>query len=105
MTYQSNRMQVTLITAAHTDGRQQMAERVETTVKDALGQFDGQVTRVEAHLSDTRAPNKSHADEVRSTLQARLAGRDVVVVKGHADNAHQATRGAVGKLQRATTIA
>ena len=98
-------MQVILNTDPHTDGRHQMAEHLEAVLQDALARFGGQVTRVEAHLSDARSPNKSHADEIHCTLEARLAGQDAVVVKDHAGNAHQAIRGAAGKLQRAISSA
>ena len=41
------------------------------------------------------------ADDTAATLEARLVGRDPVVVKHRAGNAHQAISGATGKLKRA----
>lgn len=94
-------MQVLLNTDPHVDGRHQMADHLETVVKDALGRFGEQVTRVEAHLADANSHLKVSPDEIHCTLEARLVGLEPVVVKDHAGSAHQAIQGAVGKLQRA----
>ena len=98
-------MQVLLNTDPHVDGRHQMAEHLETVVKEALSRFAGQVTRVEAHLADANSHAKSTPDDIHCTLEARLVGMDPVVVKDHADTAHQAIHGAVAKLKRAITTA
>lgn len=96
-------MQVLLNTDPHVDGRHQMAEYLETVVKDALGRFGDQVTRVEAHLADANSHVKTHPEEIHCTLEARLVGRHPVVVKDQAGSAHQALHGAVDKLKRAVT--
>jgi hypothetical protein len=94
-------MQILLNTDPHTDGRHEMAQHLETVVKDALGRFGGQVTRVEAHLSDANSTTKPGPDDIQCTLEARLVGFEPVVVKDHAGSSHQAIQGAVGKLKRA----
>lgn len=94
-------MQVLLNTDPHTDGRHEMAEHLATVVKEALGRFGEQITRVEAHLSDANSHAKPGPDVIHCTLEARVVGRDPVVVKDHAGTAHQAIEGAVGKLKRA----
>lgn len=96
-------MQVILNTDPHVDGRHQMAEHLESVVKDTLGRFGEHITRVEAHFSNASSHHRSHVEEVQCTLEARLAHLDPVVVKEHADTAHQALQGAVGKLKRAVT--
>ena len=78
-----------------------MAEHLSTVVKDALGRFGEQITRVEAHLADENGHVKTSPDEIQCTLEARLVGREPVVVKDRAGNAHQAINGAVAKLKRA----
>ncbi|HMC15689.1 MAG TPA: HPF/RaiA family ribosome-associated protein [Albitalea sp.] len=98
-------MQVLLNTGTHVDGRHQMAEHLETVVKDALGRFGGQITRVEAHVAQQNSQVKGNPDEIHCTLEARLAGREPVVVKDHASTAHQAIHGAVDKLKRAVKAA
>lgn len=94
-------MQVLLNTDPHTDGRHEMAEHLETVVKDALERFGEQITRVEAHLSDANSHAKSSPDEIHCMLEARLVGLQPIVVKDHSATAHQAINGAVGKLKRA----
>jgi ribosome-associated translation inhibitor RaiA len=96
-------MQVLLNTDPNTDGRQDMAAHLESTVKDALGHFGERITRVEAHLSDANSQAKTGPDEIHCTLEARLRGLEPVVVKDHAGTAHQAINGALGKLKRAVT--
>lgn len=94
-------MQVFLNTDQHTDGRHEMADHLSNVVKDALARFGEHVTRVEAHIADENSHVKTTPDEIQCTLEARLAGRDPVVVKERAGNVHQAIQGAVGKLKRA----
>jgi ribosome-associated translation inhibitor RaiA len=101
MPYPETPMQVMLNTDPHTDGRQEMAEHLESVVKEALGRFGEHITRVEAHLSDANSHAKASPDAIHCTLEARLAGLEPVVVKDHAGTAHQAINGAVGKLKRA----
>ena len=98
-------MQVLLNTDPHVDGRHEMAEHLERVVKDAMSRFVEHVTRVEAHLADANSHVKTGPDEIRCTLEARLAGLEPVVVKDQAGNAHQAIHGAVGKLKRAVATA
>ena len=98
-------MQVLLNTDPHTDGSHEMAAHLETMVKDALGRFGEQITRVEAHLADANSHAKANPDEIHCTLEARLVGLEPVVVKDHAGTAHQAINGAVGKLKRAVATA
>ena len=100
-----NRMQVLLNTDPHTDGRLEMASHLETLVRDALGRFGGQITRVEAHLSDANSHSKTGPADIHCTLEARLAGLEPVVVKDHAGTAHQAIHAAVSKLKRAVATA
>ncbi|QJC55474.1 hypothetical protein HC248_00754 [Polaromonas vacuolata] len=94
-------MQVLLHTDPHVDGGQPMADHLSSVVKDALGRFGEQITRVEAHLADENSHAKSTPDEIQCTLEARLVGLEPVVVKDRAATAHQAITGATGKLKRA----
>ena len=94
-------MQVILNTDPHVDGRHHMAEHLTKVVTDALHRFGENITRVEAHIADENSHVKANPDEIQCTLEARLAGRDPVVVKDRAGSVHQAINGAVGKLKRA----
>ena len=94
-------MQVLLNTDPHVDGRHLMSEHLTTVVTNALGRFGDHITRVEAHIADENGQAKAAPDEIQCTLEARLIGRDPVVVKDRAGSVHQAINGAVGKLKRA----
>ncbi len=94
-------MQVLLNTDTHVDGRQSMAEHLDSVVKEALHRFGEHITRVEAHVTDAVSHAKTNPDDIHCTLEARLVGLEPVVVKDHAASAHQAIQGAVGKLKRA----
>lgn len=97
-------MQVILNTDPHVDGRHQMAEHLETVVKEALGRFADHITRVEAHISNASTNHKTHVEEIQCTLEARLSHLEPVVTKDHAATPHQAIQGALGKLKRAVTV-
>ena len=94
-------MQVLLHSDPNTDGSQPMADHLSTVVKEAMGRFGERITRVEAHLSDVNGHAKTGSNTIHCTLEARLIGLDNIVVKEHADSAHQAIDGAVRKLKRA----
>ena len=94
-------MQVLLHSNPNTDGGRLMAEHLTTVVKEALGRFGDRITRVEAHLSDVNGQAKTGSQAIHCTMEARLIGLDNIVVKEHADSAHQAIDGAVRKLKRA----
>lgn len=100
-------MQILLNSDPNVNGSHLMAEHLKQVVNDAMGRFGEHITRVEAHLSDANSSAKSGANDIHCTLEARLVGLDPLVVKDHADNAHQAIEGAVRKLKRAveTTLA
>jgi len=94
-------MHILLHSDSHTDGGHLMAEHLNKVVQDAMARFSERVTRVEAHLSDVNGQAKTGEGDIHCTLEARLVGHDAIVVKDHADNAHQAIDGAVRKLKRA----
>ena len=54
-------MQVLFSSDASVAAPQAMAQHVEKVVKDALGRFGEQVTRVEAHLTDNNGHQRSHS--------------------------------------------
>lgn len=94
-------MQILLHSDPNTDGSQLMAEHLTSVVQDAMRRFGERITRVEAHLSDSNSQAKASDDDIHCTLEARLVGLEAIVVKDHANNAHQAIEGAVRKLKRA----
>jgi ribosome-associated translation inhibitor RaiA len=98
-------MQVQLNTDKNIHGDDTLAAWVETELKDKLVRFRDQITRIEVHLSDTSGPRNGDQDK-RCKLEARLAGRQPVLVSHDAGKTGDAVRGAIEKLQRAldTTV-
>lgn len=98
-------MHIQLHSDQSTDGSQLMAEHLKVVLAKAMGRFGERISRVEAHLSDADGLAKSSPGDIHCTLEARLVGLDAVVVKNHADNAHEAIDGAVRTLKRAVGAA
>lgn len=93
-------MQIQVHTDHNLHGGESLNERVETLLRDAVGRFADQITRIEAHLGDENA-KKGGGNDMRCMLEARLAGLPPVAVTEHAATLEQAINGAIGKLKRA----
>ena len=98
-------MQVLLNTDHHADGKHEMAKHLTVVVEEAVYQFGVHVTKVVAHIADENIGAKTTADEIQCTLEAKLIGRDPVVVKESAGSVDQAIHGAAGKLKWAVGTA
>jgi hypothetical protein len=72
---------------------------IEAALTDSLGRFGNQITRVEVHLHDVNGP-KTVGDDKSCLLEARLAGRQPMVVSHEAASLRQAIDGATDKLER-----
>ena len=90
-------MKIQLNTDVDIDGTEAFAARVDATVKQALGHFVEQVTRVEVHLSVENGGKSGHKDQC-CMLEARLKDRQPVAVTEHAATPDQAVHGAAQKL-------
>lgn len=93
-------MQVQINTDKNIELHEPLKLHIETVVKDTLGHFTTQISRVEVHLSDENA-HKSKDSDKRCLMEARLQGRQPVAVTEHAATEHQAIQGAADKLKRA----
>jgi hypothetical protein len=92
-------MQIQINTDSSIEGREELAQQVETIVKSTLDRFSERITRVEAHLSDVNS-HKFGEDDKRCLLEARLKGLQPIAVSHQAGTLLQATRGAAEKLKR-----
>ncbi|MCQ9379899.1 HPF/RaiA family ribosome-associated protein [Methyloversatilis sp. XJ19-49] len=92
-------MKIQLNTDVHIEGNEALAAQVSATVGQALERFSEHVTRVEVHLSDENG-DKSGQQDQRCMLEARLEGRQPVVVTDYAATPERALHGAVQKLVR-----
>ena len=81
-------------------GGRALSAQVETSVRDVLGRFSQQVTRVQVHLRDENG-RKGGPDDKRCLMEARLEGRPPTAVSHRAGTFRLAIDGASAKLNRA----
>ncbi len=92
-------MQVQINTGHNIEGREALAARFGGVIERALDRFSDRITRVEAHLSD-ESGQKHGVDDKRCMIEARLEGRQPLVVTYHAAALDQAVDGAASKMSR-----
>ncbi len=68
-------------------------------IEDSLKRFDDGITRVEVHLSDENS-DKFGTDDKRCLIEARLNGRQPIVVTNSADTTEKAFSGSLDKIKR-----
>lgn len=90
-------MQIHVNTDKNIEGSARMSAYFSETIQEALSRFNGQITRVQVHLSDENA-HKEGGDDKRCLLEARLKGLKPVVVTHNAENLDIAVSGAIDKL-------
>lgn len=93
MTFQIN-------TDNHLTVSPEYAEKIEDMVISEVGHFDEHLTRIEVYLSDQNA-HKETATDKRCNIEARLKGKQPVVVSDDAATYDQAITGAAAKLKAA----
>jgi ribosome-associated translation inhibitor RaiA len=93
-------MQIQVNTDNNIDASARLISGIEAELIDSLGRFGNQITRVEVHLRDLNGP-KSVGDDKSCLLEARLAGRQPMVVSHEAPSLQQAIDGATDKLKLA----
>lgn len=94
-------MHIEVFTDKNILGSRELVQQTRAALEHSLGRFAGQVTRIEAHLSDENSDKKSGPADKRCVLEARLAGHSPVSVRHQAPAVEQAVDGAAGKLERA----
>jgi ribosome-associated translation inhibitor RaiA len=92
-------MQIQVNADKNIEGGERLTQYVKSAVDAKLRRFVGQITRVEAHLSD-ESGHKTHGDDKKCVLEARPAGRNPIAVTHMAATLDQAITGAVDKLER-----
>ena len=90
-------MQIQVNTDSNIVGSAPLISDIETELINSLSRFGNQITRVEVHLRDLNGP-KSVGDDKSCLLEARLAGRQPMVVSHEAAALRQAIDGATDKL-------
>ncbi|MDQ2666701.1 MAG: ribosomal subunit interface protein [Gemmatimonadota bacterium] len=90
-------MQIQINTGHNIDGNETMVAATTEIVAHALRHFSAHITRVELHLADENGP-KGGDDDIRCTLEARLAGRQPIAVTHHGGTIPLAVHGAASSL-------
>lgn len=72
--------------------------KLEDILSKELSRFSEHITRLEVHLSDDNG-SKDGINDKRCLLEARLEGRQPVVVTQVGNNYEQAVHGAIDKLK------
>jgi len=90
-------MKIQLNTDAHIEGTEALTVKVNNIIKKTLVRFEEHITRIEVHLNNSKNGQIGQHD-YRCMLEARLEGRQPLVVTEHAASLEQAVQGATQKL-------
>jgi ribosome-associated translation inhibitor RaiA len=90
-------MNIQINTDHNIQGNKALIAKFKTTIKSALSRMSDRITRVEVHLSDENG-EKSGKNDKRCMIEARLEGRQPIVVTDHASTLNQALDGAIDKI-------
>jgi ribosome-associated translation inhibitor RaiA len=93
-------MQIQVNTDRHIHGGEDLHERVQIMVADAISHLKERITRIEVHLSDENSLKHGEHDK-RCMLEARLRGLQPIAVTHQAETLTLAIDGATEKLGRA----
>lgn len=91
-------MKIQVNTDKNVTGSDELRLSFSTLLSEELDRFDDQITRLEVHLSDENG-RKDGLDDKRCLIEARIEGRQPIVVTDEASNHEQAVKGAAGKLK------
>jgi len=92
-------MIVQINTGNDVDISQNTRQNIESSLRSTLQRFEDRITRVQVHLNDENS-DKGGSDDKRCMMEVRLSGLDPIAVTAHDENIHQASRGALDKLER-----
>ncbi|ANU07269.1 HPF/RaiA family ribosome-associated protein [Paraurantiacibacter namhicola] len=90
-------MQFQFNTDSSVMGTENVAERIEATVRDKVARFEDRLTRLEVHVRDENGP-KHGADDKSCTIEARPKGGKPIGVTSHAAQVDDAARKAASTL-------
>jgi ribosome-associated translation inhibitor RaiA len=90
-------MNIQINTDHNIQGNEALIAKFSSTIKSALVRESDHITSVQVHLSDENG-DKSGKNDKRCMIEARLEGRQPIVVTDHAANLNQALDGATDKL-------
>ena len=90
-------MNIQINTDHNIQGNEALIAKFSSTIKSALVRVSDHITSAQVHLSDENG-DKSGKNDKRCMIEARLEGRQPIVVTDHAATLNQALDGATDKL-------
>lgn len=92
-------MQIQINTDNNIEGSQNMEAYFKERLEQGLKNFSEYLTRLEVHVSDQNA-DKGGADDIQCRIEARIRGKEPIMVEERGENQEAALGGAIDKLQR-----
>lgn len=80
-------------------GREGLEGHIEEIINETLSRFEEHLTRVEVHLKDINGSKSDGTPDVRCVLEARMKGKDPIIVTNDADTVHNSVKGAADKMK------
>lgn len=93
-------MRIQVNTDRHISATSELIDSVSSMIEHTLERFNGDITRIEVHLSDENGHKQDGSADIRCLMEARLQGRQPVAVTHQAVTVDQAADGAAEKLSR-----
>lgn len=78
-------------------GTQRQQDYFKTQIAEELERFASHITRIEVHLKDENG-HKDGPDDISCTLEARLQGKQPMVVHSKGDNLEKAISASIDKM-------
>ena len=93
-------MRIQVNTDRNISATSELIDSVSSMIEHTLERFNGDITRIEVHLSDENGHKQDGSADIRCLMEARLQGRQPVAVTHQAVTLDQAADGATEKLSR-----
>jgi ribosome-associated translation inhibitor RaiA len=90
-------MNIQINTDHNIQGNEELIAKFSSTIKSALNPISDHITSIQVHLNDENGEKKGK-DDKRCMLEARLKGRQPIVVSENAATLNEALDGAIDKL-------
>ncbi|MAY84501.1 MAG: hypothetical protein CMP59_10250 [Flavobacteriales bacterium] len=91
-------MTIQINTDKNIEGSQNMEAYFTERLEEGLKHFSELITRLEVHVSDQNA-DKEGADDIQVRIEARVRGKEPVLVEARAGNQEAALSAAIDKIQ------
>jgi len=91
-------MTIQINTDNHIEGSQRMEDYFTEQLNEGLKHFSELITRLEVHVADLNA-DKGGDDDIQVRVEARIRGKEPVLVEARGEGQDEALAGAISKLQ------